>query len=170
MKDRAIDNVQNCDSYKHFQLLRLALSKELNRVSPSSTWRRKQIQFPKRCFFQLCRIPDDGQSPQTAIQSMRLFVDNLRYHIWINVLYLIISVSLCLGCSLIRNSAKFRVRFLLPSSGMKRMVEQYLRMPHCRVFSNFSSFSIHEYTYHPILRDNRRWNIVSVCVMFNQPT
>jgi hypothetical protein len=33
---------------------------------PPLTWRRKQIQFPKRCvlLFVFFRIPDDGQSPK----------------------------------------------------------------------------------------------------------
>jgi hypothetical protein len=47
------------------QWLRLALSKRPNRAGlPSFPWRRKRIQFPKRCVFQLFRILDEGQSPQ----------------------------------------------------------------------------------------------------------
>jgi hypothetical protein len=35
------------------------------RSLPPLTLRRKQIQFPNRCVFQLFTIPEDGQSPLT---------------------------------------------------------------------------------------------------------
>jgi hypothetical protein len=43
----------------------IILHNTTQRFEKLEDWRRKQIHFPKCFVFQLFRIPDDGQSPQT---------------------------------------------------------------------------------------------------------